>query len=89
MNANFDIKEHQGYTGAFTKAQAEGAIPNGTTIVKVWDEGGDSHKVGDTGTVLGSVYHPIGNIEFFYFVEWDDSPKLAVGIIDKKIGRKT
>lgn len=88
MNTDWSIEEHPGYTGVFTRQQAEGAIPNGISIVKVWDEAGDFHKIGDTGTVLGSIYCPIYGVKFFYWVEWDDTPKYAVVVVDKKIGRK-
>lgn len=90
------IKEHPGYIGLFSKEQAEGAIPNGTPIVKSWCEVGDSHDIGQTGTVLGSILVPEDLVpkklsldsKYFYWVEWDDIPRRAVGILGKKIGRK-
>ena len=37
------LRNHPGWLGAFTDDQAEGAIPNGTPIVKVKTEPGDGH----------------------------------------------
>ena len=85
---------HPGYIGMFTRDEADGAITNGTKIVKVWCEPSDSHQIGATGTVLGSMVVPpdiqklpkLTGIKHAYFIEWDDSPGVAVGCIDKKIG---
>jgi len=79
--------------GLFTREQAEGAMANGTRIKKVKDEPGDMMPIGATGTILGSVRHPTGGFRsplgftlHFYFVEWDELPGFAVGVMDLKIG---
>lgn len=77
------IREWPGYVGAFTRDQANGAIPNGTSIVKVFKEEKDAHQIGARGTVLGSF---LDNGRAAYFVEWDSDPGIAVLTIDKKIG---
>jgi hypothetical protein len=78
-----------GYIGMFTRDQAEGAIPNGARIVKSFTEEHDANPVGTLGTVLGSIEAPPGVTgypdKFFYFVEWDPSPRLAVGVRAAKI----
>lgn len=51
-------REEEGWRGRFTRAQAPGAIPNGTRVVKAHDEDNDSHKMGDEATVLGSIMVP-------------------------------
>ena len=90
-----EIGYHPGYTGAFTRSEAEDAIPNGTTIVKSWSEPGDGTPNGTLGTVLGSIdgalYAPElvakFGARFMYFIEWSTAPKVAVGVTDKKIAR--
>jgi hypothetical protein len=73
-----------GWTGIFTREQAEGAIANGRRVVKVKGEAGDAHPVGATATVLGSLSYPeLGGIG--YFVEWDSRPRVAVFVIAWKI----
>ena len=79
------ITEHEGYRGSFTTAQAEGAIPNGSKVIKVLSKHGDAHADGELATVLGSLMHPSNQGVLLYFVEWDTSPKYAVGIIGDKI----
>ena len=79
-----EIRNYPGYLGSFTRRQADGAISNGTTIVKVAaDEAGDIHPVGTRGVVLGSIRHPTAGI--FYFIEWDPRPGLATGCVAFKI----
>lgn len=71
------VTNHAGYLGAFTREQANGAIPNGTRIRKAWGESGDTTPVGTGGVVLGSLDArdavPLDLREkcgdFFYFVE--------------------
>ena len=85
------IKEHPGYLGLFSDNQTEGAIPNGTPIVKAWSEVGDWNETGATGVVLGSLPIPpeVGlTSKYFYWVEWDDAPKRAVGVVSKKIAER-
>lgn len=82
---DFGLKEHEGYTGVFTRHQADGALyPNNTRIVKALSEVGDSHPTGSVGTVLGSI--KVDDLPTFYFVEWDARPKVAVGILEYKLG---
>jgi len=81
----FEIRNYPGYLGSFTRRQAEGAISNGTTIVKVAaDAEGDIHPIGTRGVVLGSIRHP-AIPEIFYFIEWDPRPGLATGCVAFKI----
>jgi hypothetical protein len=77
-------RQHEGYIGYFTRDQAEGAIPNGSRVVKVWGEPGDGHPIGATATVLGSLGDP-SFPEYGYFVEWDSHPRMAVFVRGKKI----
>lgn len=83
--------EHDGYSGFFTRKQSPGAIENGTTIVKVNSERGDATPDGARGVVLGSMPVPneLASIamssDFFYFVEWDHSPRTAVGVLGFKV----
>jgi len=73
-----NIISRPGWIGLHTTDQAPGAYPNGTRIIKSRMGEGDSHKVGDKGTVIGSMYAaevPSSPQEtYFYFVEWDDVP---------------
>lgn len=57
------LKTEVGWYGVFTRRQADGAIPNGTRIVKAASEKGDSQRVGALGTVLGSLAFPPGAAE--------------------------
>lgn len=84
------LRREHGYAGIFTRDQAEGAIPNGARIVKQNSEPGDSHSDGAQGVVLGSIASPPELIEkfgakFAYFIEWDGSPRVAVGTVDRKV----
>lgn len=90
------MRNHPGYFGAFTTRQAEGALPNGTRIRKSWSEPGDTTPVGTEGVVLGSLPCPNKLPDkpdlpesggFFYFVEWDNRPKTAIGMVARKIER--
>lgn len=76
---------YEGYSGAHTRKQADGAEPNGTRMSKVRSEPGDTHPVGCICTVLGS----IGNLEIGvgYFVEWDLHPGFASFVISKKVAK--
>ena len=84
-----------GYFGNFTREQADGAIPNGSRIVKCNSEKGDRRPDGTTGTVLGSFDGSLidkalmekYNARLMYFIEWDDAPRMAVGVIDWKLER--
>lgn len=80
-----------GWTGMFTRQQAEGALSNGTRVAKINSENGDGHQDGAEGTILGSIGPADADIqaefgaEFAYFVEWDDQPKTAVGITSNRV----
>lgn len=83
---DYTLREEPGWYGVFTRSQVEGAIPNGTRIVKSMCQPGDANPVGTHGTVLGSL--PTDKVPgggSFYFVEWDTSPKYAVGVRGAKI----
>lgn len=84
----FEIKWEYIGNAVFTRQQAEGAIPNGSRIVKSKMEDDDAHKIGDKGTVIGSISHPeVLNGMIGYFVEWDDMPGVPVGVVGWKISR--
>lgn len=83
-----EFKEESGWVGAFTRNEARGAYPNGTKVMKVHCEDEDMNTAGAMGTVIGSMpgIRELG-CDFFYFVEWDKAPRVAVGIINQKISR--
>jgi len=82
--AELGIREYPGYTGAFTRRQAAGALDNGTTVVKVaHDEGGDLHPDGSEGAILGSIR--AAGLGVMYFVEWDATPGVATAVVEAKI----
>lgn len=83
MNVRDMVRPHLGWRGHFTTAQYPGALPNGTRVVKVVWEPGDTHALRDRATVLGSVGHP--KVGLGYFVEFDEHPKQAVFIMAAKI----
>lgn len=79
------IKQHPGYYGAFTRNQVDGAWPNGSRVIKIKSETGDTHRVGERATVLGSMFHADVSPHVFYFIEWDASPGMAVGCAGWKL----
>lgn len=82
----FTIGYEPGWTGAFTRYQADGAIPNGSAIVKCDSEEGDGTPDGTPGIVLGSMRHPeVLNGAFLYFVEWAAHPRVAVACAAPKL----
>ncbi|WP_028168876.1 hypothetical protein [Bradyrhizobium elkanii] len=68
----------------YTADQIEGAIANGTPVVKVLSERGDTNAVGTKGVVVGSV---AGRGIVDYFVEWETAPDVPVVVADNKIAR--
>jgi len=76
-----------GYIGHYIEGQADGAVPNGQRVVKVADEKGDAHTLGDTATVISSYAHP--ELGLMYFIEWDDRPKLIVACISWKLAAQS
>jgi hypothetical protein len=83
-----NIRNHPGYLGAFTRDSVEGAIPNGTRIVKAKQEADDATPLGTEGVVLGSIFAANISESPMYFVEWANKPKFAVGVIGWKIAPK-
>lgn len=81
------ISNHPGYFGFFTRDQAEGAITNGTRIVKANSEPGDGNADGAPGVVLGSLAVDVLQLgpRIAYFVEWDARPRMAVFVADSKV----
>lgn len=72
-----------GYANLHTRAQADGAIANGTRVRKTNSEPGDTHKDDERATILGSIHHP--EVGFGYFVEWDTHPKAATFVTQHRI----
>lgn len=89
------IASYPGYVGAFTKEQAEGAIPNGSTVMKARSEDGDTTMDGTIGIVLGSIDGTLimpdvmekTGAKFMYWIEWINRPGFAVATADFKIAR--
>jgi hypothetical protein len=80
----FGIGNEPGWAGVFTREQAAAAIyKNGARIEKAEFEDGDAHPIGALGTVLGSIHAP--KLGTAYFIEWDDEPKVAVAVTEKRI----
>lgn len=81
------IEEHPGYYGAFTRARAKGAWPNGSRVVKVFSEEDDTHELGARAVILGSMRMPDGeeDLGILYFVEWDSDPGVAVACVAAKL----
>jgi hypothetical protein len=77
------------YVGVHTHQQADGALPNGSRVVKIKTDPGDGHPLGSLATVVGSIGVPIGKEfadPYFYFVVWDARPRIAVGVASGKLG---
>lgn len=85
---SMNLREEEGWVGVFTRDTYDGCMPSGTRVVKVNSEEGDGHLDGEYGTVLGSIGHPELPM-VFYFVEWDSSPRRAVGTINYKLQEVT
>jgi hypothetical protein len=82
---NTRINFHPGWSGAFTEDQAEGAWPARTRVAKINSGPEDDQQDGALATVLGSVRAPDAEDRIFYFVEWDDCPRYAVGIVNTRL----
>lgn len=81
-----DVHYEPGWVGAFTRANAPGALPAGAAVVKVNSEPGDRHQDGERGTVLGSISHPqLRGGEVCYFVEWEAARNVAVSVMGRKV----
>lgn len=85
--AAMGLIEEPGLVGWFTRAQAPGAIANGTRLVKCASEPGDITPVGTHGEVVGSVgpFQHDGQEMLAYFVRWDDKPNVVVFAIGWKV----
>lgn len=70
----------------YTDEQAPGALKNGTIVEKRGFQEGDAHEPGMRATVLGS-FGPFKfeNVNYMYFVEWDDMKGVPVSITDDRI----
>lgn len=85
------INYHPGYSTPFTRNRAPGAFSNDTVVVKINSEATDATNDGVTGKVLGSLPVPpqlerlAHGSAHFYFVEWDDDPGRAVGLLGYKL----
>lgn len=84
--SKIEFKEHPGYRGCFTDNEALGCWRNGTRIKKCASEPDDATPTGTGGKVLGSINVPGKGA--FYFVEWDDRPGYAVGVMAPKISHE-
>jgi hypothetical protein len=80
-----NIQDHPGYTGAFTTDEANGAMKNGTRVMKFTSEAGDLTPTGTHGSIRGSLYYQ--DTGYFYFIEWDNKPKTVVGCTGFKLRR--
>ena len=78
------FKHHDGYETMFPDSQADGAWPNGTTVIKVNAEDGDITKNGMPGIVMGSIGAE-GLI--MYFIEWQNNLRHVIGCVAGKLER--
>lgn len=72
----------------FSTAQAEGAMLNGTFVVKQNSEAEDGHPDGEKGKIVGSMGpldDPVLNCKYGYFVLWDGSPGVPVFTMETKL----
>lgn len=78
----------------FVREEAPGALPNGSTVIRVNTTPGDEEEFaftgavdGDRGVILGSSLCAWGEAgipipaEIVYYVEWDHDPKVAYGVL--------
>ena len=78
---------------------AEGKLPNGTRVRKVNSRPGDTHQDGAPATIVGAL-GPAGEeikaelkqrglreVEWVYWVIWDDLPGVPVAITDTRVER--
>jgi hypothetical protein len=85
MREDYPIREEPGWYGAFTRAQAPGAWPNGATVEKILSEPRDPTPDGARGQVLGSLDPESMAGVILYFVEWTAQPKVAVACLSRKL----
>jgi hypothetical protein len=88
MKGDFPFRHERGYVSAFTRAQAPGAMDNGTRVEKCASEEGDGNPDGSLGTILGSFSDArIERGALLYFVEWDERPTWAIAVMAFKLKR--
>lgn len=77
-----------GWSGAFTRATAKGALPSGTRVVKERSDPKDMTPNGTPGVILGSIRHAeVAGNAILYFVAWASAPRRAVACLDRKLRR--
>jgi len=82
----FDLKNEPGWAGYFTRQEVDGALKNGTRVVKAISENGNRQPNGTPGVILGSMSRPgIKSGEVCYFVEWASMPRCAVAVMSFKL----
>jgi hypothetical protein len=74
-----------GWEGLHVRDEAPGALRNGSRVRKVRSEPRDTHQDGALATVLGSIEAPGAGDGIGYFVAWDDAPRAAVLVGDRRI----
>lgn len=80
------LRHETGWAGAFTRDTAEGALPNGSLVVKTHSHESDSLPDGTPGVVLGSIIHPdLANGRLCYFVEWAPRPRTAMATVADRL----
>jgi hypothetical protein len=83
-------EQPQPMIGFYVEGEADGAIRNGSRVVKCDSEPGDGHPDGTVGSVISSLAvpnhmrHEYG-ADYFYWVEWESDPGMAVGVLDRKV----
>lgn len=81
---HFNIQYEPGWQNPFSRDDApEAKWRPGDRVAKGLTESGDVTPQGTMGTVLGSIYTPGTGVA--YWVEWDDKPKQAVFVVEKKL----
>lgn len=91
MKVEITWADDPGWAGAYTRQQAKGAMPNGTKVRKVRSQPKDGHQDGAMGTVIGSftATEPMEVegciVRTFYFIEWEDMPKIGVCSAEHRI----
>lgn len=86
---DFLPRSEPGWLGAFSRAQALGALRNGSRVVKTKGEPNDGTPDGTPGIILGSgeITHQElpGGSGLMYWVEWANRPRVAVGVMAWKL----
>ncbi len=72
----------------YSSAEAEGAMPNGTLVVKQNSEPEDGHPDGEVGKIVGSMGpldEPVLGCRYGYFVMWEENPEVPVFTMESKV----